>query len=96
MSLHASCIDCSTVGPLYLHELAVDCSTAHEAISYRASVACSIGTTIYIPSSSIVILCDVVSIIRNGLTVFCNSFDRDSSIIYSALALAVGSRMTKA
>lgn len=60
----------------------------------RGRVAQSIEIIFRVLSSSIVILCDVDSIIPNGPTVFGNSFDGDSSAIRSDAVSAVAGRST--
>lgn len=94
MWCRASCIDCWIVGALFLFALGVECSNGGALISRGAGVARSNGTTFGIPSSSILIVCDVLLVIRNGPIVFGRSFNRDLSAIRSAAVLAVGGRLT--
>lgn len=66
-----------------------DCLTGGNFSGLGAGVAWSIEITFGIYSSSIVILCDVVSVISNGLTIFGRSSDCGSSTIRKAAALLV-------
>lgn len=89
MSCRAVCVDCLTVGTLSLCVQGVDCSAVGARFGLKDGIVGSGGTTFGITSSSIVVVCDVLSITRNGPTVFGNSFIRDWSAICSAAVSAV-------
>lgn len=74
-------IDRLTVGGVLFCVLGVDCSTGDAHFDCGAGVTRSIEIPLGIPSSSIAIACDVMMIIRNGLTSFGKTSDRGTSVI---------------
>lgn len=89
VSRRASSIDCPSVGALCICALGVHCFAGAAHFDRRAGMAHSIEIIFNILSLSIVVLCDVVAIIGNGLIVFGNSFDHNSSDILSNAVLAL-------
>lgn len=81
LSCRACCIDYPTVQASVLCTLDVYSLVVGVLLAREASVARLIDTTFGIPSSSIVIMCNVLSIFRNDAMAFGNIFDRYSSVI---------------
>lgn len=93
-SHHAASLDCSIVGALSLCALGTDCLLE---VCYSVAGLASLGWLKLhssTPFSLMLIGCNFVRTICNGLSAFVHSFNLDSCIIRSDEVLAVGCTLT--